>query len=381
MNSVKTAIIGCGGIANAHIKGLKLLWESGIKTFEIIAVCDVDEPKAERMSEEISLFQGYKPTVYTDVEKMLSLESQLQAVDICIVHKEHHNVAIKCLEAKKHITIEKPLAITIRAARKILDSAEKNGCILQVAENYRRAPSERAINWAIREGMVGRLRMLYWEDIFERLWYWGWRDHKELAGGGWTLDGGVHFADLFRYHIGEVEELYAISKTYNPVRFRDKDRLLDPIGITVEDTTMALLRFENGVIGSWILTNSAPGKKINFRAIYGDKGCIVWNDGVYRGDERVSMEELEKEFMNNLSIQEKERLFPNGITDTIAIELKEFFDAVLGVGDIETSGVVGLKDEAICMAVYESSLLNLPVKIGDIEECRIENYQNQLIGG
>jgi predicted dehydrogenase len=315
------------------------------------------------------------------VEEMLSLEPQIQAVDICIVHKEHHTVAIKCLEAKKHTTIEKPLAITIRTAREILDSAEKNGCILQVAENYRRAPSERAINWAIKEGMIGKLRMLYWEDIFERLWYWGWRDHKELAGGGWTLDGGVHFADLFRYHIGEVEELYAISKTYNPVRFRDKDRLSDPVEITVEDTTMALLKFENGVIGNWVLTNSAPGKKINLRAIYGDKGCIVWNDGVYIGDERKSIEDLEKEFINSLSTHEREKLFPSGITDTIAIELKEFFDAVLGVGEIETTGLVGLKDEAICMAVYESSLLNLPVKIRDIEECRIENYQNQLMEG
>ena len=381
MNSVKTAIIGCGSIANAHVRGLKLLWENGVRTFEIIAVCDIDETRAERMSEGISSFQGYKPAIYTDVEEMLSLEAQLQAVDICTVHKEHHDIAIKCLEAKKHITIEKPLAITIRTAHKILDSAEKNGCILQVAENYRRAPSERAINWAIKEGMIGKLRMLYWEDIFERLWYWGWRDHKELAGGGWTLDGGVHFADLFRYHIGEVEELYAISKTYNPIRFRDKERLTDPVEITVEDTTMALLRFENGVIGNWVLTNSAPGKKINLRAIYGDKGCIVWNDGVYIGDERKSIEDLEKEFINNLSVEEKEKLFPSGITDTIAIELKEFFDAVLGLGEIETTGLVGLKDEAICMAVYESSLLNLPVKIRDIEECRIENYQNQLMGG
>ncbi|MGC9064846.1 MAG: Gfo/Idh/MocA family protein, partial [bacterium] len=261
MDIVKTAIIGCGGIANAHIRGLKLLWENGIRTFEIGAVCDIDESKTKKMAEEISLFQGYTPNVYTDVERMLSSEGQILGVDICTVHKEHHSIAIKCLEAKKHVTIEKPLSITIRTAQQILDVADKNKCILQVAENYRRAPSERAINWAIKEGMIGNLRMLYWEDIFERLWYWGWRDHKELAGGGWTLDGGVHFADLFRYHIGEVEELYAFSRTYNPVRFRDKDLLIDPVEITVEDTTMTLLRFENGVLGNWVLTNSAPGKK------------------------------------------------------------------------------------------------------------------------
>lgn len=378
MDRVKIAFIGCGDIANFHTKGLKLLWERGIRTFEVVATCDIDESRANKMADNISTFQGYKPNVYTDVEKMLSSEPELQAVDICTIHKEHHNLAIKCLEAKKHVTIEKPLAITVRAGRMILDSAEKNNCILQVAENYRRAPSERAINWAIKEGRIGKLRMLYWEDIFERLCYWGWRDHKELSGGGWALDGGVHFADLFRYHIGEVEEVYAISKTYNPIRFKSKDPLRDPIEITVEDTTMALLKFENGVTGTWVLTNSAPGKKVNFRAIYGDKGCIVWNEGLYIEDKNIPMEQLEKEFMASLSDQEKEKLFPNGITDTIAIELKEFFDAILGLGDIETTGIVGLKDEAISMAVYESNFLNMPVKVKDIEECKIENYQTSL---
>ena len=381
MDRVKTAFIGCGGIAGAHLRGLKILWENGIRTFEVIATCDIDGTRANKMAEDIALFQGYKPAVYTNVDEMLSYEPGLQAVDICTVHKDHHNLAIKCLDAKKHVIIEKPLALTIRTGRMVLDSAEKNNCILQVAENYRRALSERTINWVIKEGRIGKLRMLYWEDIFERLWYWGWRDHKELSGGGWTLDGGVHFADLFRYHIGEVEEIYAISKTYNPIRFKNKDLLIDPVEITVEDTTMATLKFENGVIGVWVLTNSAPGKQMNFRAVYGDKGCIVWNEGLYIGTDNIPREQLEKEFMASLSSQEKDKFFPNGITDTIAIELKEFYDAVLGKGEIETTGVVGLKDEAISMTVYESNFLNVPVKVKDVEGCKLENYQNQLIGG
>ncbi|HPC77124.1 MAG TPA: hypothetical protein PK811_02200, partial [bacterium] len=65
--------------------------------------------------------------------------------------------------------------------------------------------------------------------------------------------------------------------------------------------------------------------------------------------------------------------------DTIAIELKEFFDAILGTGEIETTGEFGLKDEAISMAVYESSWLNMPVKIKDVEECKVENYQKTLM--
>ncbi|HHV81910.1 TPA: Gfo/Idh/MocA family oxidoreductase [bacterium] len=379
MERVRSAFIGCGGIAGEHVKGLKLLWENDIKTFEVIAVCDIDKDRAEKLAEDVFSFQGYKPKVYANSEEMLLKEPDIQAVDICTIHKEHHTVAIRCLSAKKHVTIEKPLALTMRYAHMILDSAEKNECILQVAENYRRALSERTINWVIKSGRIGKPRMLFWEDISEGLWYWGWRHHKDLAGGGWTLDGGVHFVDLFRYHIGEVEELYAISKTYNPIRFKDRDNLSDPVVIDVEDTIMSVLKFENGTTGTWVLTDSAVGKKTNFRAIYGDKGSIVWNDGLYTRKEYIPLEKLEEEYLNSLSEEKRGRLFPKGIRDTIAIELKEFFDAIIGIGEIETTGLEGLKDEAISMAVYESSWLNIPVKIKDVEDCKIENYQKTLI--
>lgn len=378
MDKVKTAFVGCGGIAGAHVKGLRTLWEKGIRIFEVIATCDVDEGRAARMADDIAVFQTTKPRVYTDIEEMLAKEDELEAVDICSVHRIHHNLAIACLDAKKHVTIEKPLALTIRAGHAILDAARRNGRILQVAENYRRAPSERAINWAIRTGRIGKLRMIYWVDVGERLWYWGWRDHKDQAGGGWTLDGGVHFADLFRYHIGEVEELYAVSKTYNNIRYRKHQTLEDPVEATVEDTTMATLRFENGVLGEWVSTMSAPGKGINFRAVYGDKGSIRWGEGLVTRDESLSMEELQTEFLKSLSEEEKERLFPQGVTDTIATELAEFYDAIRGKGKIEITGEEGLKDQAICMAVYESSAINAPVKVKDVEECKIEVYQAEL---
>lgn len=360
------------------MRGLKILWDAGIKTFEVIATCDVDLQRAINMSQDIAAFQGAKPRAYADLEGMLAREPELEAVDICALHRIHHNLAITCLNAGKHVTIEKPLGLTMRAGRAIIDAAQQNGRILQVAENYRRAPSERAINWAIRNGRIGRLRMLYWIDVSERLWHWGWRDHKDQAGGGWTLDGGVHFADLFRYHIGEVEELYAISKTYNPIRFKDRERLQDPVEITVEDTTMATIKFANGVTGTWVATNSAPGKGGNFRAIYGDKGCIRWNEGLFTRDENIPIEQLEKEFMDSLSEQERERLFPRGVTDTIATELKEFYDAIRGKGTVEITGLEGFKDEAICMAVYESAWLDAPVRIEDIEGLKIENYQAEL---
>ena len=83
------------------------------------------------------------------------------------------------------------------------------------------------------------------------------------------------------------------------------------------------------------------------------------------------------------SIPEKERWFPLGVTDTIATELHEFIEAVLRGGPLEIDGVEGMKDEAISLALYESSELNAPVEISKIENCEIENYQrrfNEMVG-
>ncbi len=67
----------------------------------------------------------------------------------------------------------------------------------------------------------------------------------------------------------------------------------------------------------------------------------------------------------------------------MAIELKEFIDAVLTGSPLEMTGIEGYKDEAICLALYESSELGQPVKMADVESLRIENYQsrfNKMLG-
>jgi len=192
---VRIALVGCGGMMGSHVEhGYQQLWEKGIRTFRIIGCCDVEEDRARALAARVAVWQGEEPRT-----------CEVQAVDISVLHSEHHRVAIPCLEAGKHVTIEKPLAITMRAGRRIIESAEKAGVVLQVAENYRRSPEMRAVRWAIRKGYLGQLRMLFWTDVSERLWHWGWRDDVEAAGGGWSMDGGVHFADLFRFFVGEVE--------------------------------------------------------------------------------------------------------------------------------------------------------------------------------
>lgn len=372
------AIVGCGGMADAHRRALETLWHAGYRTFTVVATCDVNRERADEMATHIAEFQERRPAAYTDLDDMLASESSLVAVDICTPHREHHTLAIACMEAGKHVTIEKPLAITLRAGRLMLDAAQRHNRILHVAENYRRAPAQRAIKWALEHGRIGKPRMFFWVDTFERVWYWGWREHKEIAGGGWTLDGGVHFADLMRYHIGEVDEVYAISHAFFPIRYRKPETRDEPIQVTVEDTTMALLRFHNGVLGQWTLSNAAPGKGYNMRIIYGEHGSIDWQDGLQTHAEHKTVDELVEEFMSSISDDEREQLFPYGITDTVALEMMEFINAIMHGTPIETDGWEGYRSQAICMAVYESAWLNAPVKVEQVAAGELEGYQAQI---
>jgi predicted dehydrogenase len=362
----------------AHVKGLKQLWDAGLRDFRVVAACDIEKDRAEKLADDLAEVQGLRPSVYADVKAMLAGEKNMEAVDISTVHRTHHTVAIPCFQAGKHVTIEKPLALTMRAGKLMLDAAAQARSIFQVAENYRRSPRNRAINWAIKSGRIGKARMIFWVDVGERRWYWTWREHRAEAGGGWILDGGVHHADLFRYHVGEVTHVSARVGSFDPIRYRKVETLEDPIEVDTEDSVMALLTFESGALGEWTSTSAAPGQGFNKHGVYGEGGSILFDEGLKSRTEELSIEQLEQDYMSSLSDEEKDRLFPGGVTDTVATELEEFFRAIRGGPPVEITGVEGYKGQAICEAVYESNALGAQVRVADIESLKIENYQRDL---
>jgi len=375
---VKIAMVGCGGMSGAHMRGYGNLHEKEICNFEFVAACDINKDAAEARANDAERLQDFKPNVYQDVNEMLEKEPELEAVDICAYHRTHHELACACLEAGKHVIIEKPLGITMKACRLIVETARNNDRILAVAENYRRSPGQRAINWALKKGMIGEPRMLFYIDVGENLGPWGWRDKKDIAGAGWLLDGGVHYADMFRYHLGEAWEVTAVMKSYDQFRYRNSQEKKDPVLATVEDSAFALIKFENDVIVQWTSVRAAPGKGFNSHVIYGTEGSIDYGANLcLRGKEPQNVNEM---FQESLTDEEREKLFPKGVTDSVATELKEFGDAVLGVEGAypETDGMEGLKAMAICMGALESAWFNKTINLRHVENCLVEGYQKDL---
>lgn len=374
---LRLGLVGCGGMMGAHVEALAELWNAGYRRFRVVAACDVDAGRARALAARVEAFQGEAPRLEASVEETLA-RGDLDAVDLSLPHDVHHTVGCVCLEGGVHVTLEKPLALTLRAGRRILDAAEEAGRVLQIAENYRREPGHRAVRWAIERGWIGEPRIVFWIDAGERLWHWGWRDEKARAGGGWVLDGGVHFADLFRYHVGEVVRVSAFSKALRPVRYRDAKNRADPIGVDVEDSVIALLEFENGAVGQWTSTTAAPGRSFSRRVIHGREGSISWDEGLTAPGRALDMEALIREHHAALGAEGTEKLFPFGITNSVATELKEFVDACLDGSGVEITGKEAYRDQAICMAVYESAELGRAVTLEEVASLAVEHYQAPL---
>ena len=370
---LRIGIIGCGGISWHHVAGYRELHYRGLEAFSVVACCDVARERAEGRAREVGAFQGEVPRVYTSFEEMIAKE-ELDAVDICLPHSLHHTVAIRCLEEGLHVIIEKPLGITMRAARRIIEAAEKHGRVLAVAENYRRSPANRAIWWAVRQGLIGEPRIIVWQSANWSPGVGGWRANKYEVGGSWVFDGGVHLADLDRYQTGrEPVEVFAVTEIFEPVK--------GGVRVTVDDMTMAIIRYEGGVYAQWLWTSVAPARPLNVRIIYGSRGAI--DDQALRvqedwGVREVRMGDLIERMMASLTPEERERFFPRGITDTFATELYDFYLAVTRGGRPEVDGWEAYRDMAVPLGFYESAVLGAPVKVKDVLELRVEAYQGEI---
>lgn len=129
-----------------------------------------------------------------------------------------------------------------------------------------------------------------------------------------------------------------------------------------------------------ISARSGPGKQLGNRVLYGEEGCLDFNGELVVTDARLSLEEVEDDFLASIDEETRTELFPAGIEDENpeANNIGDFVTAVRNDGTPEMDGWEGLRDVAVPMAVYESSRLGEPVRVRDVEQGRIANYQQEI---
>jgi len=250
MERTKVAILGAGFIADIHYES----YHRFVPEAEVVAVFSHNGDKAEAFAKKREITASYN-----NLDKLLA-ESGAQVVDICIPNYMHHEACMKSAAAKKHVILEKPMAMTLEQADEMIDACKKNGVLLCYAEELCFAPKYERVRALVEAGAVGKVYMLK-EGEKHSGPHSPWFYKKETAGGGVMMDMGCHGIAWFRW----------MNKN-NPVKTVYADMKTVMHKTDCEDNAVCILEFENGVIGVVETSWARHGGMQDYIEVYGDKG-------------------------------------------------------------------------------------------------------------
>ena len=184
-DTIRCGVIGYGGAFNMGRAHANYITETD--GLELTAVCDLDPNRTE-----VALQDFPQITIYNAVEKLLAAPDVDLAV-IVLPHNVHAKIALQCLEAGKHVIVEKPMCITIDEATAMIEAGRQSGKMVSVFHNRRQDADYRAL----REIVVEKQLL---GDVFSvEMWGGGfgapnpnwWRSVKAISGGHF-YDWGAH---------------------------------------------------------------------------------------------------------------------------------------------------------------------------------------------
>ena len=389
-----------------HLYGLKELADAGRERLRLTAVCDPHIQRAEHVAEVAERLLGTRPRTYSQVAAMLEAEAELDALDIVTDPASHHVVARLALEAGKHVLIEKPLGVTVRAGRSIVEAAREAGKTLAVAENFRRDPLNRLAKAVLEAGAIGDPFMVIQTCVLgEDLSGTAWK-HEKL-GGGFPLEVGVHYADLLLHHFGDVEEVFAYTRIFEPTRAcpakmwtlyeHMEASVPETIPTTCEDTVVGVFRFASGTLGQCSLSDAGHVASWRERRVFGSRGslhvpsertglpiCVSLGNGASLTGPEVldlvpgyELDEITSRLFGGRCVAYS---LPGRTVNAklLAIEFDDFARAVLGGGSPEVDGEQGIKAMALAYGFCESAHMRSPVLVRDVEAGQVDAYQTEI---
>lgn len=257
---IKVGIIGCGKISErASLPNLVNYKEK----CKVVALCDIIKPKAEELAKKFSLGGA---DILTDW-KALVKRRDIDAVFVNTPNYLHEEMAVGAANHKKHVLVEKPITISLKAADNMVNAAKKNKVFLMVEHTQRFDPVHQAAKKVLDSGVLGKIHNIRGRIGHAGPEYWSegkahWFYDKKKSGGGAMIDIGVHIADLIRWFAGKkISEVFATIKTLEKK-------------VPVDDNATVLLKFADGSKGefecSW---TTRPYEVLTY--IYAEKGKLT----------------------------------------------------------------------------------------------------------
>lgn len=279
-------MIGYKFVAKAHSHAFRdLPFYFDPETVPVLQAIAGRNEKALSAAAEKFGFASYE----TDWRRLIERDD-IDLIDIVTPNHTHAEMAIAAAEAGKHVFCEKPLAMTLDEARRMLKAVQKSGVVHMIGHAYRYAPAVQYAKKLISEGRLGRIyhvRATYLQDfIVDPNFPLVWRLRKDVTGSGALGDIAAHILDLARFLVGEFTEVTSMMETIIKERPHEKasfglKAIADETSkgmVEVDDATAFLARFENGAMGVFEATRVAAGNRNGNRfEINGEKGSIRWD--------------------------------------------------------------------------------------------------------
>jgi len=323
----------------------------------------------ERVKEAARRF-GYKK-YYTDWRELIR-DPEVEVVDNGLPNSMHKDPCIMAAELGKHVFCEKPLARDAKEAEEMYRAVEKAKVKHMVGFNYRFVPAIRLAKKLIDEGYIGKI--LQYRAVYLQEWIMDpnfplvWRLRKDVAGSGALGDLGAHIIDLARFLVGEIDSVVGVMKTFIEERPLPEDPSKKG-KVDVDDAFIALVKFENGVIGSIEASRFCAGRKNYERVeIHGSEGTIVFNLERFNELEvYTNKDPLDRRGFKNILVTESvhpfyDKWWPHGHVigweHTFIHEVYHFFDAIANDKPIEPWGATfydGLRVNQIMDAIVRSA--------------------------
>ena len=254
MVRTKTAILGAGFIADIHLES----YHRFVPEAEITAVYARDINKAKEFAEKHAI-----PQYFDDLNKLLA-EAECEVIDICLPNFLHADAVLKSAAAKKHIIIEKPLAVTLEEADEMIAACKANNVKLMYAEELCFAPKYERSRHLVNEGAVGDIYMLKQSEKHSGP-HSDWFYDINLAGGGVLMDMGCHAFGWFRWMLKNAK-VKSVFASMNTVFHKGRTQ--------GEDNSVVIVEFENGVTGVAENSWAKHGGMDDRCEIYGTAGVI-----------------------------------------------------------------------------------------------------------
>jgi 1,5-anhydro-D-fructose reductase (1,5-anhydro-D-mannitol-forming) len=302
---------------------------------EAVAVFSTSAERGRRFADECGI-----PRSYDSLAGLLG-DPDVDVVYISTINNLHAEQTIAAAAAGKHVLCEKPLALTVKDARDMIEACAAAGVVLATNHHLRGAATIQAMRELVENGTIGDViaaRIFFTSSLPVEMRTW--RLDRPDAGGGVALDLTVHGADTIRFLLDdEVTEVTALTSSGELGQ-----------GL-VEDSVMGVMRTSRGPLvcfhDSFVIAHAGNGVEI-----HGTSGSLFARD-VLMADP-----------VGNLFLRRFDEVTPVAIErrwPLYELAVSRFTAAVRGQGEVLTTGQDGLASLAIALAAKQSAMLGHPV--------------------